>query len=223
MSETADSVSDSKALQELQVEMPAVGTPVYLLLNAQSLRTQLESLDGNSFTVAAPADVGGLGAVEVGQELDIFWAVPRNRLVLPCRLTEVSDQAPHQWTLAPTATVRHDDRRRFARGGAGATVELQPEAKSGPIAGKLIDISEGGLRCWTDGTSSLAPGDRVGVTVWLGTREEHLDTVIHTVRQLPQGDPGQHLILTFEAKDEVAKLIQQYVIAWEIGERRRKH
>ena len=199
-------------------QLPGVGTSVHLLLEDGSRPCRVTSADGGTFTVAATADGPD---PQVGQDLDVFWAVPRSRIVLPCRLTGIADS---QWTLEPTASSRQDERREFARGGALATVELSTGADGEPVRGTLVDISERGLRCWIDhGAVPVAPGDPVTATVWLGTREARLDAVVHSVRELPAQFAGQHLILTFEVEDDTAKLIQQYVLSWEIGERRRKN
>ncbi|WP_328474507.1 PilZ domain-containing protein [Actinoplanes sp. NBC_00393] len=204
------------------VELPEQGTPVFLVLGeGVNFRSRLETVDGDAFTVAAPLETSGPAVLEPGQEFEIFWAPPRTRVMLPCRLIAVSDEAPYRWTLVPTAPARHDNRRQYVRGGAGALVRLDADMAGQPAEGVLLDISESGLRCWVDQPLSLAAGDRVKATVWLGTDEARMNGIVHTVREAPHGDPGQHLILTFGTPEEVARMIRQYVLAWEIGERRR--
>jgi hypothetical protein len=60
-------------------------------------------------------------------------------------------------------------------------------------------------------------GDGITAVLWLGTEGAELEGRVHSVREAP----GQHLVLTFTAHEDVARLIRQYIIAWEIGERRR--
>jgi hypothetical protein len=204
------------------IDWPQIGTPVFLVLGeGVNFRSRLESVDGTAFSVAAPLEIAGPAVLEPGHQFEVFWAPPRTRVVVPSRLVATSTTAPLRWTLVPTAPARHDNRRQFVRGGAGAAVRLDAEVSGQPASGVLLDISEGGLRCWIDEPTSLAAGDHVLATVWLGTNEAQLGGTVHTVRQAPHGDPGQHLILTFDAIEEVAQLIRQYVYAWEIGERRR--
>ncbi|GAA0566560.1 hypothetical protein GCM10010172_57960 [Paractinoplanes ferrugineus] len=205
-------------------ELPALGAPVYLVLGEGiNFRSRLESIDGDTFTVAAPLETAGPAAMAPGQQFDIFWAPPRTRVVLPTRLVAVSDEAPFRWRLAPTAEPRQSNRREFVRGGGGAAVQLTTEDDR-RIEGALLDISEGGLRCWIDEPVALTPGDQLRATVRLGdSGEVALSGKVYTVRDAPHGDPGLHMVLTFHTEESLAQAIRLYVMTWEINERRRHH
>ena len=202
-------------------ELPAVGTPMFLVLGeGLNFRSRLESVGSDTFTVAAPLETAGPAALVPGQEFDVFWVPPRTRIVLPTRLVAISDETPYRWTLAPTEAPRQNNRREYVRGGGGAAVRLVTEADH-EIEGALLDISEGGLRCWIDEPAKLAPGDRMTAMVGLGTSGEVVLTgTILTVREAPHGDPGQHIVLTFDAEEILAQMIRLYVMTWEINERR---
>ncbi|HWS31251.1 MAG TPA: PilZ domain-containing protein [Actinoplanes sp.] len=207
----------------MTTELPEIGAAVYLVLGGGvSLRSRLEAVDGNTLTVAAPLETTDMSVYEPGREFEIFWAPPRTRVILPCRLVAVSGSAPARWTIVPAGPSRTDNRREYVRGGAGAVVRLEAEVEGQPAEGVLLDISEGGLRCWIDEATSLKSGDHVSATVWLGTAEAHIGGTVLNVREAPHGDPGQHLILTFDTGEDMAQMIRQYIMAWEIGERRRR-
>ncbi|MBM2620673.1 PilZ domain-containing protein [Actinoplanes sp. LDG1-06] len=207
-------------------DLPAVGTSMFLVLGeGVNFRSRLESVDGDTFTVTAPLETAGpLGHVP-GQEFEVFWAPPRTRVVLRCRLVSVSDEAPFRWTLVPLEAPRQSNRREFMRGGGGAAVLLTTEGEDGhEIEGALLDISEGGLRCWIDEPAKLAPGDRLRASVSLGgSGEIDVTGTILTVRKAPHGDPGQHVVLTFNSGETLAQMIRLYVLTWEINERRMRN
>ncbi|MCU7724964.1 PilZ domain-containing protein [Actinoplanes sp. KI2] len=201
-------------------ELPVIGTPMYLVLGEHvNFRSRLESIDTETFTVAAPLETTGHTAITSGHELDVFWAPPRTRIVLPCKLIAISGEAPYRWTLAPTQAPRQSNRREFVRGGGGAAVRLATGKRD--IDGALLDISEGGLRCWIDEPARLSPGDQLTAMVVLGEYGEvELTGTVLTVRDAPHGDPGQHIVLTFDTQESMAKMIRLYVRSWEINERR---
>ena len=203
-------------------ELPAVGTPMFLVLGeGLNFRSRLESVEADTFTVAAPLETAGPAELVPGDQFDVFWAPPRTRIVLPTRLVAISDETPFRWTLAPTEAPRQSNRREYVRGGGGAAVRLLTEADH-ELEGALLDISEGGLRCWIDEPAKLAPGDHLRALVGLGTAAEaELSGTILTVRDAPHGDPGRHVVLTFDTGESIAQLIRLYVLNWEINERRR--
>ncbi|MFF5288860.1 flagellar brake protein [Paractinoplanes globisporus] len=201
-------------------ELPAVGTPMFLVLgDGVNFRSRLVSVDGDTFTVAAPLETAGPATPTPGRELDVFWVPPSTRIVLATRLIAISDESPYRWTLTATDAPRQNNRREYVRGGGGAAVRLATDDHA--IEGALLDISEGGLRCWIDEPVALAPGDALRAAVRLGTSGEvELSGTILTVREAPHGDPGRHVVLTFDTPESMAQMIRLYVMAWEINERR---
>ncbi|MBU2666176.1 PilZ domain-containing protein [Actinoplanes bogorensis] len=208
------------AAVSVATDLPAVGTPMFLVLGeGVNFRSRLESVDGDTFTVAAPLETTETAGLTPGRQFDVFWAPPRTRIVLPTRLVAVSDEAPYRWTLAPTEAPRQSNRREYVRGGGGAAVRLTTETTD--AEGALLDISEGGLRCWMDEPTALAPGDRLTASVPLGTAGElEVEGTVYTVRDAPHGDPGQHIVLTFNTPESLARMIRHYIMEWEIADRR---
>ena len=224
MNGTAKSVLPSSAEQGAALAaLPEIGTPVFLAIGeGANFRSRLEVVEGGTFSVAAPLETAGPAALAPGHEFDVFWVPPRTRIVLPSRLVEITDSAPFQWRLEPVGAPQVSNRREFVRGGGGAAVHLTAaeEDRASEAEGRLVDISEGGLRCRINRPLPVRVGDEMRAVVWLGTGEVELTGQVHTVRPDDDG-AGQQLILTFRAAEVVAQMIRQYIIAWEIGERRR--
>ncbi|GLY02506.1 MULTISPECIES: PilZ domain-containing protein [Actinoplanes] len=221
----AGTVGISRAkLKTALAELPDIGADIFLEIGeGVNFRSRLEAAGTESFTVSAPVE-GQAAGIEPGGEFDIFWipeVTPTTRVVLSCRLVEISGEAPYQWTLAPTATPEVRNRRQYSRGGAVTTVRVHTATGNDPVDARLLDISEGGMRCWVTEPLGIKAGDRMRAVLWLGTSEADLGGTVHAVRDSPDG-PGQHVVVVFDTRDELAHLIRQYVVAWEIGERRRK-
>jgi c-di-GMP-binding flagellar brake protein YcgR len=122
--------------------------------------------------------------------------------------------------LEPVGTPLVSNRREFVRGGGGPAVHLaDPEEKR--ISGRLLDISEGGLRCWVAAPAGMKVGDKMQASVALGSGEVDVEAAVHTVRAADE-ESGHHVILTFRTPEQVARVIRQHVYAWEISERRRE-
>ncbi|GIE95596.1 PilZ domain-containing protein [Paractinoplanes rishiriensis] len=203
------------------VDLPRVGTPMYVVhAEGVNYRSRLEAVDGNKLSLAAPLETTGPEQPRPGHQLDVFWALPRARVILPCRLIEVVDNAPFRWVLEPIGTPKQSNRREYVRGGGGGPVRLAAEEGAEAVVGRLLDISEGGLRCWVARAPQVGTGDKMQASVPLGRRDVEVDGAVLSVRDA-YDEPGQHLILTFAAGERVAKAIRQHVFAWEISERRR--
>ncbi|MFC7527372.1 PilZ domain-containing protein [Actinoplanes sp. GCM10030250] len=203
--------------------LPEAGTPVFLALGeGANFRSRLEAVEDGTFCVAAPLETAGPAAMKAGHEFQIFWAPPRTRVVLPVRLVEITDTMPFRWRLAPIGEPQVSNRREFVRGGGGAAVRLTAaeEERASEADGMLLDISEGGLRCRISQTLPVRVGDDMEAVVWLGSGEVRITGKVHTVRPEDDGT-GQQLILIFRTQEVVAQMIRQYIINWEMAERRR--
>jgi hypothetical protein len=214
---------------------------MYLVHTEESnYRSRLEAVEGDMLTVAAPLETDGAEAPRPGQTVEVFWAQPRARVILPCRLVEVTDTAPYRWTLQPIGVPQPSNRREFVRGGGGPAVQLaeppQPEplddepfdimpldTQSEPalLYGRLLDISEGGLRCQVPEKPAIKVGDPMSASLRLDTGDVEVTGAVHTVREA-YGTPGYEVILIFRADEITAQLIRQHVFTWEIAERRRE-
>ncbi|GIE89773.1 PilZ domain-containing protein [Actinoplanes regularis] len=203
------------------MDLPEIGTPMFLALgDGVNFRSRLESVDSETFSVTAPLETTGPDGFLPGYEFEVFWVPPRSRIVMPVVLKAVSEHAPFCWTLLPTSEPVISNRREFVRGGGGAPIRLFGEWGQQYLQGQMLDISEGGLRFWVPDASAFKVGDDMRALVWLGNGETELKGKVYTVRPAEDG-AGQEVVLIFRTVDPLSQMIRQYVIAWEIGERRK--
>jgi hypothetical protein len=201
-------------------QLPRVGTAMYVMHSeGVNYRSRLESVDGATLSVAAPLETTGDDVPRTGQLVEVFWAEPRVRVILPCKLVEIAE-SPYRWVLEPIAEPVVSNRREYVRGGGGPAVELA-DYEDQRLGGRLLDISEGGMRCWVPTPGDMKVGDKMQASVALGAGEVEVEGAVHTVRAAVE-EPGHHVILTFRTPETVARVIRQHVFAWEIAERRRE-
>ena len=202
------------------VDLPQIGTPMFVAHSeGVTYRSRLEAADGTTLRLAAPLETSG-SVPRPGHKLDVYWAQPRCRVVLLCRVVEIAETAPFQWVLEAVGNPVASNRRRYVRGGGGGPVRLAAEEGDEAVSGRLLDISEGGLRCWVARAPRVGTGDPLQASVPLGRTQVELTGAVHAVRDA-YDEPGQHVILRFEAGEREAQLIRQHVFATEIAERRR--
>jgi hypothetical protein len=259
---------------------------MYLVHSEETnFRSRLEAVADGTLSVAAPLETTGADELRTGQQIDVFWALPRARVILPCRLVGIAGSAPFQWTLEPIGSPRASNRREFVRGGGGPAVQLASEPvvqapvvqapdhqapdhqapdHQGPdhqapdhqapdhqapdhqapddqapvvqasddqaladqtpevrtLDGRLLDISEGGLRCWVPAAAGIKVGDRMAASLRLETGDLEVEGTVFIVRDA-FGEAGQHLVVTFQSDETTARLIRRHVFACELAERRR--
>jgi c-di-GMP-binding flagellar brake protein YcgR len=202
------------------VDLPQVGTPMYLTAaQGVNYRSRLEAIDGQMLSLSAPLETTDTEPPRPGQLIDVYWAQLRARVIVPCRMVETGTEAPFRWIVEAVGAPQQSNRREYVRGGGGVPVRLASEPEA-TVVGRLLDISEGGLRCWVPEAPSIGAGDQLLASVPLGRHEVELTGAVHTVRDA-YGEPGKHMILTFQTGERVARVIRQHVFAWEIEERRR--
>jgi hypothetical protein len=154
-----------------------------------SYRSRLEAVEGDTISVTALLEIEGAAAPLPGQLIEVFWAEPRARVIQPCRLVRIAAAAPYQWIFEPIGEPRKSNRREFVRGG-GPAVALGTDEDVRRLNGKLLDISEGGLRCWVPEAGGVKVGDRMSASLRLSTGSLEQDGAVHTVR--PAYDEAGH-------------------------------
>jgi hypothetical protein len=209
------------------IDLPAVGSLVEVVLTdgrTQPVRT-IEA-DGLRLTVAATLLAGGVAPPRPGDHLTLRWAGRRGRCAAPCVVQAVHPKLFATWTVEAIGTVEIEQRRRFARAGGQGAVHLGPdEPDVGPdepdvglvLAGELLDISEGGLRCRVS-AGGVDPDQPIFIRLLLDGQVVTLQgTVVRLIAPTPDGRVD--VAVAFSADAAQAQAIRRYVLARQLAER----
>jgi len=117
-------------------------------------RSRVEDVDGEVLTVARPLDLLADHRFDPGAELLVSWAASNGIAVLPVQLiAEHTESSVATWSLAPTRDGWIEQRRRYVRVPASGPLALRLRGGGHAVealAGTLVDMSEGALRCVVD-------------------------------------------------------------------------
>jgi hypothetical protein len=203
--------------------VPSINSLIEIVVNDEhAYRSRVEAKVDGALTVAAPIGAGDLEPPEVGTILTVGWTVARLRYVVSVRLTNISRQRPPRWVVEVVGEVRQENRRNFVRGGGGGTVRLSDIGagnRVGPVVGKIIDLSEGGLRCHL-AVFDHQPGDPIHVQLALGGEAVEVDGLIQSLRPPTEGG-GLDVVVTFGLDEPSAQRVRRYLYHLELQERRR--
>jgi hypothetical protein len=200
---------------------PNINTLVDLRFeDGREFPSRVEDAEGETLILAAPFDAG-VEPPEPGQEFHLRWSAgARGRYLAPIRLVGLSRQPLRVWHVKVSGPIRIEQRRRFVRGGGGELIRLRPAPPAvGPeLSGRIVDLSEGGLRCWV-GHADLTVGDSVSVRVGL---DEEVIELTGTVLRMSVKDDGKGLdvVVVFDLDDGLAALIRRYVMSQQLIARR---
>ena len=181
--------------------------------------SRIEDATATVWTLAAPFG-GGLEPPETGSPLDVRWTSPRGQYIASMRLLGITRDRITCWSVEPTGPVQLDQRRRFVRAGGGEPVAVRPvePADAKAVLGRIVDISEGSVRCWL---SAAEFGTDQEVLVTLSLDGEQL-TVPGTILKALERDgaKGLDLVVTFTLGEELAGLVRRYVMRAQLQARR---
>ena len=200
--------------------VPDVNTLVDLRLgDGREFPSRIEDTDGAVWSLAAPFG-GGVEPPAPGSALEVRWTSPRGQYMAPVRLVKVIRGVVACWSVELTGSVQLDQRRRFVRAGGGEPVTVRPAAPAGAAAaaGRIVDISEGSLRCWL-APVALGTGQDVFVTLTLD--DERLavpGTVLRAIER--DGGKGLDVVVTFALGEEQAGFVRRYVMRAQLQARR---
>lgn len=114
-------------------------------------RSRVEASSPDLLTVGRPFDLAADHDLRPGATLMVRWTCARGIAVIPVRLVAAFLEGTlPMWSMVVTGDGWIEQRRRYVRVPATGPVRLQMldnDAPVEPIAGHLVDVSEGGVRC----------------------------------------------------------------------------
>jgi len=200
---------------------PDINTLVDVRLSGdRDYPSRIEDVGDKTWTLAAPFGGAVVDPPLPGSELQVRWTGVRGRYSAPVRLVQVSRGAVTTWVVELTGEVHLEQRRRFARAGGGEPVSVRaadpPDAAE--VTGKIVDISEGGIRCWLSG-AGFAGDQEVVITVSLGDEQMVMTGAVLKATER-DGGKGLDVVITFDLDEDHAGLIRRYVMQAQLRARR---
>jgi hypothetical protein len=198
--------------------LPAINALVdVVLMDGQAYQSRVEDASEKRLTVAAPFGVHAADVPKIGAAMELAWIAGDRRQAVDVRLVELSREQPPRWTLEAIGSIRLQTRRTYVRGGGGEWVGI---VLGGTVYdGKVIDMSEGGVRCRM-AEDRFDRDDRVEVRLSLDEQTLTMKGTILFVRRDPE-HAAYDVIITYETNELMGRAIRGYVLRREMEERRR--
>jgi len=179
---------------------PEVGRAVQVQLGQETLplpaKVLAHDVAGDTIVLTAPGGVGqGSVVADPGDRMTLAWVLPSGLARLSVAfLGRQNDPSASvsTWHVEPVSEVSVIERRRFPRVQARQRLALRlPDMEV--LAGSLVDVSEGGIRCLVDTTTPAkltservesvlrVPAGRIGVrgmATWARHHGDHVEVGI---------------------------------------------
>jgi hypothetical protein len=203
------------------VRLPAINTLVDIaLIDGSSYPSRVEDLDRGAYMVGAPFGIAVEDLPEIGAIVELAWLYDDSRLTAPATLEGITREQPRLWQLRIAGDAKRQTRRTFVRGGGGEAVDLlSADGGTAPSSGRIIDLSEGGVRCRTR-IGNFVRDQRVNVGLRLDTDVVQIaGRVLFVRRNVETADFD--VVVQYETSETVGRLIRSYVLRRQMAERRR--
>ncbi|GGM70519.1 PilZ domain-containing protein [Dactylosporangium sucinum] len=198
--------------------LPAINCLVdVVLMDGETYQSRVEDVTDRRLTVAAPYGIHAADMPKIGSSMELAWVAGDRRVAVDVRLTALSREQPPRWSLETVGSIRLQTRRNYVRGGGGESVEVSSGGAS--YEGKVIDLSEGGVRCRLT-EDKFDRDDRVEVRIALENETIPLRGTVLFVRR-DYENATFDVIITYETTELVGRAIRGYVLRREMEERRR--
>ena len=143
------------------------------------LASRVEDQLGRSIVVAGPTTPGAAPiTARPGAGVRVTWLTPRGPASMAGVISAADSGARPSWTVAPSGTVRIEQRRDYAR--VPLVEPLLLTTDRGEVAATMVDLSEGGMSCVVFVADAPAPRDTVQAVLAVG--DTTLSVVASVVR-----------------------------------------
>ena len=201
---------------------PSINTLVTLLdADDNEYRSRVEDVATDLVTVARPLDLLSEHEFRVGTELLVSWSCSNGVAVLPVRLASAqTDGNVPTWSLSPSREGWIEQRRRYVRVPASGPLALRVRGADHAVealAGTLVDMSEGALRCVVDiAKADELETDEVNATFRFGDHQFDIPARITFRRSGTQPSEVIQLIVVFDEPVREADLLRRQVFAQQL-------
>lgn len=206
------------------VDLPPINSLLEVTVPpASAYRSRVEDRDGDLLAIATPIGAGDVIIPDDGQVLELAWIAARGRYVVPARLLGRSRERLPRWQVLALGQPALRSRRRYVRGGGGEPITIQTLERdpAGSWSGRVVDVSEGGVRCRVPDTD-LAVDEPVMIHIELPAITVELAGTVLALREPGEpGGTGVDVVVVYQAPEATAHHIRRHVFAWERAERQR--
>jgi c-di-GMP-binding flagellar brake protein YcgR len=203
---------------------PNLNDPVVLRDHAdREYRSRVEDLGDGLLVVARPHDLPADEAFDPGTEVSVTWAASDGGVtVLPTRLLAAHAEGTLRlWSLVVTGPAFTEQRRRFVRAAAAGDVALRSAAgnETDAVAGSLIDISEGAIRCTVGAGAAdgfLAGRNEVIAEFRFGTVDFAIPGRVEFLRPTARPTQFEELVVVFDEPVADADALRKQIFAQQV-------
>ncbi len=203
--------------------VPAINSLIDVILDEDRVyRSRVEDISDQTLTVAAPIGQGDLEPPAPGSPMGLAWIKGPSRYVLPVQLRATTREPPPRWQVEISGTAERHNRRNFVRGGGGEPVRLShaDDDKDTPIAGHVVDISEGGIRCRVR-ECRYRLADPIRIRVVLDGQDVDAKGQVLAIRPSPTSEDVE-VVMVYALSEAQARIVRRYILEWQVAERRHR-
>lgn len=163
-------------------QLPSPGAHVRVSLPGHhaGLRSSVHEIAGDELVIAAPVEPPGVAPLPLGGELSLSWTSDRGLHRLGVQLRQRLTRPP-RWRVGVLAPPQREQRRAGYRVPVMSSVDVRLDGTW--RRARLVDLSEGGLRCLLASGTDVAERSPCRVRLDLVRRGLELSALVVRVRE----------------------------------------